>query len=158
MNKFEICVGDNIELIKSDEFFFDKFNPGDVFKITNIKEKELINKYFPGNLTIIFNKKKEVSNLLTANKPTIGVRIPDNKIALAILKSYPYPLATTSANISGNETGTKVEDFIDSFKETVDIVIDQGESKDVPSTIVRVENNEVIVLREGSLKIKKSDI
>ena len=124
----------------------------------NNKEKELINKYFPGNLTIIFNKKKEVSNLLTANKPTIGVRIPDNKIALAILKSYPYPLATTSANISGNETGTKVEDFIDSFKETVDIVIDQGESKDVPSTIVRVENNEVIVLREGSLKIKKSDI
>ena len=38
MNKFEICVGDNIELIESDEFFFDKFNPGDVFKITNIKE------------------------------------------------------------------------------------------------------------------------
>ena len=38
MNKFKICVGDNIELIKSDEFFFDKFNPGDVFKITNIKE------------------------------------------------------------------------------------------------------------------------
>ena len=145
------------KLFKAKQRSFDKPINVVVEEINN-KEKELINKYFPGNLTIIFNKKKEVSNLLTANKPTIGVRIPDNKIALAILKSYPYPLATTSANISGNETGTKVEDFIDSFKETVDIVIDQGESKDLPSTIVRVENNEIIVLREGSLKIKKSDI
>ncbi len=129
-----------------------------VVKNINSIEKELINKYFPGNLTIIFDKKKEVSNLLTANKPTIGVRIPNNKVALSILKSYPYPLATTSANISGKETGTRVEDFIDSFKDTVDIVIDQGLSNDIPSTIVRVENNEIKVLREGSLKIKKSDI
>ena len=72
----------------------------------NNKERELMDKYFPGNLTIIFNKKEHVSNILTSNNSTIGVRIPDNEIALKILSSYPYPLATTSANISGENNGT----------------------------------------------------
>lgn len=109
--------------------------------------------YFPGNLTIIFDKKINVSNLLTANKPTIGVRIPNNEIALKILSVYPYPLATTSANISGEETGIEVKDFIYDFKDKVDIIIDGGKTNSIPSTIVRVENSKINVLREGSLKI-----
>ena len=117
----------------------------------NDKERELMDKYFPGNLTIILNKKKLVSNLLTSNNSTIGVRIPNNEIALKILSSYPYPLATTSANISGEDNGTKIEDFIDKFKDTVDIVIDGGKTTDIPSTIVRVVDSKIIVLREGSL-------
>lgn len=116
-------------------------------------EKELMDNYFPGNLTIIFDKKINVSNLLTANKPTIGVRIPNNEIALKILSVYPYPLATTSANISGEETGIEVKDFIYDFKDKVDIIIDGGKTNSIPSTIVRVENSKINVLREGSLKI-----
>lgn len=119
----------------------------------NNKERELMDKYFPGNLTIIFNKKEHVSNILTSNNSTIGVRIPDNEIALKILSSYPYPLATTSANISGENNGTEISDFIDHFKNTVDIIIDGGKTTDIPSTIVRVENSEIKVLREGSLKV-----
>ncbi|MBR3161342.1 MAG: threonylcarbamoyl-AMP synthase [Bacilli bacterium] len=123
-----------------------------VENINNL-EKELINKYFPGNLTIIFNKKDSVSDILTANKKTVGVRIPDNEIALKILSSYPNPLAVTSANISGSNTGTQIKDFIDDFKDKVDIIIDGGKLNNIPSTIVRVDNNKIIVLREGSLKI-----
>lgn len=119
----------------------------------NDKEKELMDKYFPGNLTIIFNKKEHVSDILTSNNSTIGVRIPDNEIALKILSSYSYPLATTSANISGESNGTEISDFVDNFKDTVDIVIDGGKTTDIPSTIVRVEESEIKVLREGSLKI-----
>ena len=119
----------------------------------NKKEKELINKYFPGNLTIILNKKETVSNLLTANKSTIGVRIPNSEIALKILSKYPYPLATTSANISGDKEGSKIDDFLDVFEGKVDIIIDGGELFDIPSTIVKVENDKIITLREGSLKI-----
>ncbi len=122
------------------------------------KEKELIYIYFPGNLTIIFNKNKNVSNLLTANENTIGVRIPNNKIALEILKHYPYPLATTSVNISGSKEGTEVSDFIDEFKNKVDIIIDNGKTSELPSTIVRVEDDNIKVLREGSLKIEDNNI
>ena len=119
----------------------------------NDLEKELINKYFPGNLTIIFNKKDSISDILTANKKTVGVRIPNHEIALKILSTYPYPLAVTSANISGNTTGTEIKDFIDDFKDKVDIIIDGGKLNNIPSTIVRVEGIEIIVLREGNLKI-----
>ena len=116
-------------------------------------ERELISKYFPGNLTIIFDKKENVSNLLTANKSTIGVRIPNNEIALKILRNYKYPLATTSVNLAGKKEGTEVNDFIDEFKDKVDIIIDGGKTNEIPSTIVRVENDKINILREGSLKI-----
>lgn len=116
-------------------------------------EKKLINKYFPGDLTIIFNKKSGVSDILTSNKPTIGVRIPNNKIALQILSAYPYPLATTSANLSGNKNGVEINDFLDIFKDKVDIIIDGGKTNSVPSTIVRVEGKKINILREGSLKL-----
>lgn len=116
-------------------------------------ERELIIKYFPGNLTIIFDKKEIVSNLLTANKSTIGVRIPDNEIALQILENYKYPLATTSVNLAGKKEGTEVNDFIDEFKDKVDIIIDGGKTNEIPSTIVRVENYKINILREGSLRI-----
>ncbi len=119
----------------------------------NETEEKLINKYFPGNLTIIFKKKKNVSNLLTANKDTIGVRIPNNDIALKILSNYKYPLATTSVNISNKEAGTELNDFIDEFKDKVEIIIDGGKSNDIPSTIVKVDNNNISVIRKGSLRI-----
>ena len=117
-------------------------------------EKELIDKYFPGNLTIIFNKKKSVSDLLTSGNSTIGVRIPNNEIALSILKSYPYPLATTSVNLAGKKDGTRVSDFIFDFKDKVDIIIDGGITKEVPSTIVRVENDKINIIRQGDFIVK----
>ena len=119
----------------------------------NDKERELMNKYVPGNLTMIFNKKETVSNLLTSNTSTIGIRIPDNKIALKILSSYPYPLATTSANISGEDNGIELANFLEKFKNSVDIVIDGGKTNNVPSTVIRVEGSNIKVLREGNLKI-----
>ena len=117
-------------------------------------EKELIDKFFPGNLTIIFNKKKSVSDLLTSGNSTIGVRIPNNEIALSILKSYPYPLATTSVNLAGKKDGTRVSDFISDFKDKVDIIIDGGITKEVPSTIVRVENDKLNIIRQGDFIVK----
>ena len=67
----------------------------------NNKELELISKYMPGDLTLILNKNEKVPSILTAGIDTIGVRIPDNKIALAILKNFKNPLAVTSANKYG---------------------------------------------------------
>ena len=128
-----------------------------VDNINNI-EKELINKYFPGNLTIIFNKKDNVSDILTANNKTVGVRIPNHEIALKILSSYSYPLAVTSANISGNTTNTEIKDFIDDFKDKVDIIIDGGKLNTIPSTIVRVEEDKIKVLREGNLKTDSKEV
>lgn len=124
-----------------------------VVREINSKEMELMNKYFPGNLTIIFDKNEKVSDLLTANMETIGIRIPNNEMALKILENYPFPLAATSVNLAGKKEGTRVDDFISEFADKVDIIIDGGVTSETPSTIVRVENGNINVLRQGNLKI-----
>lgn len=125
----------------------------------NINEKEefLINKYMPGALTIILDKNEKVSDTLTAGLDTIGVRIPKNNISLRILENVSYPLATTSANISGDSAGIKITDFLKEFDGVVDAIIDGGETDlKVASTIVRVESdNKLKIIREGTLKIKE---
>lgn len=125
----------------------------------NISEKEefLINKYMPGALTIILDKNEKVSDILTAGLDTIGVRIPKNNISLRILENVSYPLATTSANISGDSAGIKITDFLKEFDGVVDAIIDGGETDlKVASTIVRVESdNKLKIIREGTLKIKE---
>lgn len=125
----------------------------------NINEKEefLIDKYMPGALTIILDKNEKVSDILTAGLDTIGVRIPKNNISLRILENVSYPLATTSANISGDSAGIKISDFLKEFDGVVDAIIDGGETDlKVASTIVRVESdNKLKIIREGTLKIKE---
>lgn len=123
----------------------------------NEKEKFLIDKYMPGALTIILDKNEKVSDILTAGLDTIGVRIPKNNISLRILENVSYPLATTSANISGDSAGIKIFDFLKEFDGVVDAIIDGGETDlKVASTIVRVESdNKLKIIREGTLKIKE---
>ena len=126
-----------------------------ITKQISSKEEELIKKYLPGDLTLILDKDESVPDLLTSNLNTVGVRIPNHEIALKLLESYPYPLATTSVNLSGDSPGIEVEDFYEEFKDKVDIIIDGGKSPiGVASTIIRVENNEIKILREGNLKVE----
>ena len=128
-----------------------------VSKNINEKEKFLIDKYMPGAVTIILDKNEKVSDILTAGLDTIGVRIPKNNISLRILENVSYPLATTSANISGDSAGIKISDFLKEFDGVVDAIIDGGETDlKVASTIVRVESdNKLKIIREGTLKIKE---
>lgn len=118
------------------------------------KEKEIIDKYMPGACTLIVNKKKEISNLLTAGLNTVGVRIPDNNIAIELISKCGIPIATTSANISGKMDNVEIGNIFEEFRDKVDIIIDGGKSKiGVPSTIVEVERDKIKVLRQGNLKI-----
>ena len=118
------------------------------------EEQKIIDKYMPGALTIILDKKEIVSDVLTSGLKTVGVRIPNNEIALRILDKLEYPLATTSANISGMEAAVKKEDLIKEFEGKVDIIIDGGITDlKVSSTIVKIKNNEIKVLRQGTIKI-----
>ena len=127
-----------------------------VAKDINPKEQELIDKYMPGSLTIILNKKEDVPYILTGGLDTVGVRIPNDARALSILKEVDYPLATTSANVSGDPDGIKIEDFIREFDGKVDIIIDGGITNiKQSSTIVKVEEDgELKIIREGSTIIE----
>ena len=117
-------------------------------------ERKLIDKYMPGDMTIILKKNTNVPDLLTANLDSVGVRIPNNRIALEILKKVDIPLGTTSANISGEAALCDFNDVVSEFNGKVDAIINGGESEiGVASTIVRVDDNEIKILRQGNLKI-----
>lgn len=112
----------------------------------------LIKEFFPGPLTLILKKKNNVPNILTANGDTVGVRMPANEIALKLIEYANVPIATSSSNISGNETGINIDNIFDDFNGRVDYIIDDGPSKlGVASTIVKVVDNKPIILREGSI-------
>ena len=127
-----------------------------VAKDINSKEQELIDKYMPGSLTIILNKKEDVPYILTGGLDTVGVRIPNDARALSILKEVDYPLATTSANVSGDPDGIKIEDFIREFDGKVEIIVDGGTTElQHVSTIVQVDSNgDINVIREGTITIE----
>ena len=118
----------------------------------NISELEykLMEKFFPGPLTIILNKNEKVPNIITAGSDKVGVRIPDNKITQDIINSAKVPIAAPSANISGRPSITNIDDDIEKEFKHIEYIIDGGNSKiGLESTIVEVIEDEVHILRPG---------
>ena len=119
-------------------------------------EYKLMEKFFPGPLTIILKKKSIVPDNLTNNTDTIGIRMPDNIIARKLIEYANVPIATPSANISGKPSGTNINTIMNDFKDKVDYYIDGGKSKiGIGSTIVKIENGYPLILREGSISKKQ---
>ena len=119
-------------------------------------EYKLMEKFFPGPLTIILKKKSIVPDNLTNNTDTVGVRMPDNIIAKELIEYANVPIATPSANISGKPSGTDINTIMNDFKDKVDYYIDGGKSKlGIGSTIVKLENGYPVILREGSISKKQ---
>jgi L-threonylcarbamoyladenylate synthase len=116
------------------------------------KEAEaLINEFLPGALTVILESKPEVYNKI--GYKTIGVRIPNCKIALDILKENG-PMLTTSVNESGFKPINEYELIVKEYDNLVDKIYEANEpSSDLSSTVVLLANNEVKVLREGQISL-----
>ena len=124
--------------------------------IKNEVERQIIDKFMPGELTIILDKKDDFGNYFTLSDGTIGVRIPDSDIALTILSEVSMPLIVSSANISGMASGVDPDEIEKYFNESVDILIDGGIiNKGIPSTIVRVQNEKIKIIREGKITKEK---
>ncbi len=115
-------------------------------------EYKLMTTFFPGPLTIILNKKAIVPSILTANQDTVGIRMPSGTIAKKLVELSNVPIAAPSANVSGKPSGTRFDDIYNDFKDTVDCIIDGGNSSiGIESTIVKVLDGVPHILRPGSI-------
>ena len=112
-------------------------------------ELEIINNFWPGPLTIIFNNKKNLSDTLTAGKKEIAIRMPDDKALLDLINKLGKPIIATSANIAHQKTITSVDLLENSIKDNISYIYDAGYLEDKPSTIIKIENDNVIFIREG---------
>jgi len=104
----------------------------------------------PGPYTFVLEATRIVPDLLTTKQKTVGIRIPQNPIALAIVRELGHPLVTTSANVSGETTLTDPAMINDLMGKTVDMVIDGGVLLGDPSTVIGLIDDQVEILRQGS--------
>lgn len=119
-------------------------------------EWKIIKNFFPGPLTIVLIKKESISNILTGGEATIGVRMPDNQIALKLIEYVGKPVATSSANISGERSGIDIENIKKTFVNKVDYYLDGKCNKtSIPSTVIKVTNGKIEILREGTITKKQ---
>lgn len=124
--------------------------------ISNDIERKLIDTFMPGPFTLILKKRDNIPNNVTP-LDTVGIRIPSNKIAHAILEYQNIPVAAPSANASGKPSGTDISDIVSEFIDKVDYIID-GNTADIglESTVVKVTDNVPLILRPGF--VTKEDI
>lgn len=131
-------------------------NKNDVYKYLKKVDghiKSLIERFWPGPLSIVSDKKESVPYYITNGSEKVGIRCINNKLTQIILNKCKFPVVATSANISGYEDCYNINQIVNQFKNNIDLYIDNGELKNnIPSTVIEVNNGEVKVLREGIIK------
>ncbi len=106
----------------------------------------------PGAYTFIFKSTKELpKRLMNPSKRTIGIRIPDNAIALALLEELDGPLMTTSLILPGSDrTEFDPEDIRDQLEHQVDLILNGGYLGEAPTTVIDFSDDEIVIAREGA--------
>ncbi|RYY62460.1 MAG: threonylcarbamoyl-AMP synthase [Chitinophagaceae bacterium] len=109
----------------------------------------ILKEYLPGPYTFILPASKMVPKILQSKKDTIGLRIPDNKIALAILRELGRPILSASLPGEMVEDYTDPEVMFENFRNEVDVVVDGGIGGMIPSTVIDLTADDPVVIREG---------
>ena len=112
----------------------------------------LMEKFWPGALTIILKKSSIIPKTTSGGLDTVAVRMPNNKIALSLIKECGFPLAAPSANTSTKPSPTIASHVYNDLKGKIDMVIDGGSCDfGIESTVVEVCENNITILRPGSI-------
>ena len=119
-----------------------------------------LEKAWPGPVTVVFRHKEKLPKVLTGGKDTIGMRTPHHLFILELLSRLDFPLAETSANISGMlaaRSAKNVEIYFGKAKIRPDLVIDGGEATGKPSVVIDFTGKEPVILRTGLVSKNELD-
>lgn len=126
----------------------------ELVKEVPLNAKKLMNKFWPGPLTIILEKSDIVPKEVTAGLSTVAIRMPDNRIALELIKEAKVPIAAPSANSSGHPSPTEGAHVIEDLKDKIDIIIDGGRVNiGLESTVLDLTQNPPVILRPGKITL-----
>ena len=113
---------------------------------------EMVEKYWPGPLTMILEDKGVVSPATTGEGDTLGVRCPNHPVTLAVIEKAGVALAAPSANPAGQPSPKTAQEVLDYFDGHMEGIIDGGPcALGVESTIVDLTGEEPVILREGAI-------
>jgi L-threonylcarbamoyladenylate synthase len=114
----------------------------------------LMERFWPGPLTMIFDANDDLSQLLTAGLRKVAARVPGEGFALSLAKTAGFPITATSANISSEPPASHPNEVVNYFGKEIDLLIDAGETPGgKPSTIVDVTVTPPAILREGRVSL-----
>lgn len=114
--------------------------------------EKLIDKFWPGPLTLVLPKTEIVPDIVTSGNSTVAIRMPNHKIALQLIEQCETPIAAPSANEFGHLSPTEALHVKKSLGNKVDIILDGGKSEvGVESTIIQFEKGKFYLLRPGGL-------
>ena len=120
----------------------------------NVESKvfKLMEKFWPGPLTIVLEKKETVPDIITSGFPTVAVRMPVHHAARELIRAAGTPIAAPSANRFGCLSPTTAEHVYSQLGDSVDIILDGGPcSIGIESTIIKLINNRIYLLRPGGI-------
>jgi L-threonylcarbamoyladenylate synthase len=118
--------------------------------------KRLAAKFWPGPLTMVFPKKPTLPDVVTFGLDSVGLRMPDNDVALQLTRLCGGLLVGSSANRTGEEPPRRVQHISEELKEMVDVVLDGGAAaQGMPSTVADLTSEEPRILREGPISLKQ---
>jgi L-threonylcarbamoyladenylate synthase len=114
------------------------------------KTERLIQTFWPGPLTLVLGRKPEVAPSVSAGLPTVAVRMPGNRIALAMISEARTPIAAPSANTSGRPSPTTAAHVLDDLGGRIDLILDGGSTNiGIESTVLDMTTDPPTILRPG---------
>lgn len=110
----------------------------------------VLKRYLPGPYTFVLEASREVPKMLLTKQKTVGIRIPDHAVCLALVGQLGRPILSTSANRGGAEPLNDPAEIQTELGKQLDVILDAGVLPRVPSTVVSLAGDRVAVLREGA--------
>lgn len=118
------------------------------------RARALIERHWPGALTLVFRARPTLPSEVTAGTGTVGVRMPGHPVAIALVRAFAGPVTAPSANRSGDPPPTNAGQVLAAFEGRIELVLDGGETAGgPPSTVVDVTVDPPRVLRAGAVKL-----
>ncbi len=111
---------------------------------------KIMKRYLPGPYTFVLEASRVVPALLTTRQKTVGIRIPDNAIALSIVRELGHPIVTTSVNVTGADSHCDPAVIDEQVGKQLDLVIDGGNLLGEESTVISLIDDKIEILRQGS--------
>lgn len=114
-------------------------------------------RFWPGGLTLIVERAPDVSDAVTAGGATVGIRVPDHPVALALIRRLAQPVAATSANLSGGQSPLTAQDVLAQLDGRISLVLDGGRCPGgVESTVLDLTTDPPTIRRLGA--VSKADL
>lgn len=123
--------------------------------VPKVAEK-LMDQFWPGPLTLVLKRSRLVPDITTAGLDTVGIRMPSNKVALALISESMTPISAPSANLFGKPSPTTAEHVLNDLAGRIDVVLDAGPTKiGVESTVIDMTTPTPQILRPGGTPYEK---